>query len=150
MCYKNEWVKACILIWPILIVFQQPPNYWLLYFVKIRTKYARKERFFSFNHILLCSFILSAIYNALKSVNVLLSVNAISMLLWTSLTVNHTCYISAMWVSKELCSRSFETVIHCRYLKFHLFNKWLTGRCTCFVVVGNSWDSHTLWLSSVK
>ena len=77
VCYKNKRVTSCVLIWPILILFQQPPNQWLLYFVKIRTKYAKKERFFSFNHIFLCFSILPGIYNALKSVNVMLSVNAI-------------------------------------------------------------------------
>ena len=69
LCYKNKQVKGCTRIWPTLIVFQQLANHWLLYLIKIRTNYAKKERFCSFNHILLGFSILSAIYNALKSVN---------------------------------------------------------------------------------
>ena len=83
--------------------------------VKIMTKYIEKD-LFSFNHIL-CLYILPFIYSTLNSAhfdhaNTQMLLNnsmqsvvmaATCMFLWTSITVNHTQYTSALWVSGQQC-----------------------------------------------
>ena len=51
-----------------LIVFEQYPNHWLLYFVSQYHEKVLQERLVSFDHIL-CSYILYLIHSTLTSVD---------------------------------------------------------------------------------
>ena len=107
MYYKKLLVKACIWMWPLLILFRQS-NHWILYFICQNHDKVQQENFFSFNHIL-CLHILSFTYenllifvfclhsNALSSLNSI--VMAATSVLWTNATVNCMWYTSALQVS---------------------------------------------------
>ena len=120
----------------VLTVFLHSSNHCLLYLIRQNHEKVKEERIFSFNRFLWpCIFPL--IYVTLKSShfpyaniqlscrNLIQSMDLVAnhMILWNSVTVNHTRYTSVLRVRVKQCWVSFETTAYCRELGLYYFQQ---------------------------